>query len=90
MEMLQKMPWKARPNGFYLTQSGNIRLMVEKVGANFRVLVTRDVDETQPEEVVYAGTAANADDGMAIAERMAEQASLPRLPFRLISDARAA
>ena len=88
--MLQRMPWKARPNGFYLTQSGNIRLLVEKVGARFRVLVTRSVDEMQPEEVVYAGTAANADDGMAIAERMAERASLPRSPLRLVSDARAA
>jgi hypothetical protein len=88
--VLKIAPWNVELNGVYLTRGGNIRLMVEKVGANFRVLVTRDVDETQPEEVVYAGTAANADDGMAIAERMAEQASLPRLPFRLISDARAA
>ena len=63
--------------------------MVEKVGANFRVVVTRNIDELQSEEVVYAGTATNAADAMTIAERMAERASLPRLPLRLIYGGRA-
>jgi len=73
--MLHTGPWKVRPNGFYSMQSGDIRLLVEKVGAGFRVLVTRDTDEMQPEEVVYAGSAANVADAMMTATRIAERAS---------------
>jgi hypothetical protein len=64
-----------QPNGLLLKQCGDIRLAVEKVGATFRVLVTRVIDAMRPDEVVYAGTAASADDGMAIAEREAERVS---------------
>ena len=77
--MLQKGPWKAHSNGFYLTQTGDIRLLVERVGVKFRVLVTRIIDEMQPEELVYAGSATNADDAMILAEHAAERAHTTHL-----------
>ena len=67
--------WKVRPNGFYSMQSGDIRLLVEKVGAGFRVLVTRAIDEMQSEEIVYTGSAASAADAMTTATRIAERTS---------------
>lgn len=74
-DVVLKLPWKVRPDGSYFTQSRDICLLAEKVGATFRVLVTRIVHEMQPEEVVFAGSAANADDAMMMAERVAEGAS---------------
>jgi hypothetical protein len=73
--MPQKGPWKVQSNGVYLTQSGEICMLVEKVGARFRVLVTRMIGEMGPEEIVYAGSAASVDDAMRTAERAAETAS---------------
>jgi hypothetical protein len=59
----------------YLNRRGDIRLMIEHVGATFRVLVTRVIDENRREEVVYTGSARNADDAMMLAERIAEEAA---------------
>jgi hypothetical protein len=66
--------WTVEQNGVYWDRRGNISLMIEKVGANFRVLVTRVIHEMQPEEVIYAGSAVNAADAMTMAERVAERA----------------
>jgi hypothetical protein len=53
--------------------------MIEHVGSNFRVLVTRIIDERQPEEVVYGGSARNAEGAMMKAERAAGAASVQRV-----------
>ena len=72
--MQRKGAWTIRPNGFYSAQSGNIRLFVEKVGTQFRIVVTRIFpDEMHPEEVLYADTAADAETAMNTAERVAER-----------------
>jgi hypothetical protein len=71
--MLRTEPWNRQPNGFYLMQSGNMRLLVEMVGSEFRVLVTHTLDEMQSEKLVYAGSAASADAAMRLAEREAER-----------------
>jgi len=71
----QKGLWKRHPTGLYFKRYGDVCLMIEHVGSNFRVLVTRVIDERQPEEVVYAGSARNAEDAMTMAERVAGAAS---------------
>jgi hypothetical protein len=71
--MLVEGPWKAKSNGLYLRQWGDMRLVVENTGTDFRVLVTRAIDENQPGEVLYSGSAANENDAMAIAQRVADQ-----------------
>jgi hypothetical protein len=73
--VLRKDPWKIKPNGFYLKENGDLHLMVEKVGGRFRVVVSRIMSDRHPEEIVYAGSAASADDAMTIAERAAAHAS---------------
>lgn len=65
--------WEVQRTGFHLKRRGDLRLMVGKFGAKYRVLVTRTADDTRSEKVFYSGIAANADDAMAIAERMAER-----------------
>ena len=73
-DMQRKGAWTIRPNGFYSAQNGNIRLFVEKVGSQFRIVVTRIFpDEMHPEEVLYADTAADAEAAMNTAERVAER-----------------
>ena len=69
--MLTNGRWQSQSNGFHQKQSEDIRLLVEKVGAKYRVLVTRVIDRMRPDDVVYAGSAANADEAMATAERVA-------------------
>jgi hypothetical protein len=71
----QKRNWQREPTGLYLNRRGDIRLMIEHVGATFRVLVSRVVGENQADEIVYTGSARNAEDAMMLAERVAEQAS---------------
>jgi len=71
----QQAHWKRQPTGLYLSRRGDIRLMIEQVGSNFRVMVTRVIDENRPEEVLYTGSARNADDAMMLADRIAEQAA---------------
>jgi hypothetical protein len=71
--VVRKHPWKLRTDGSYFTHDEDTCLLAEKVGATFRVLVTRVVHEMQTEEIVYAGSAANADDAMTMAERVAER-----------------
>lgn len=75
--MLPRKPWRAQPNGFYLRQTGDIRLLVEEVGVRCRVVVSRIIDDMLPEELIYAGSAANAHDAMAIADHAAERAASP-------------
>jgi hypothetical protein len=74
-DMIQIEPWKLKGNGVYLTSGGNIYLRVEKIGVNFRVLVTRIVDKTHPEEIVYSGSSDTANEAMAIAKQVAERVS---------------
>ena len=57
-----------------MRQFGSIRLLVEEVGTKYRVLVTRSTDELHPEEIVYAGSAPNAADALAMAESAGEHA----------------
>jgi hypothetical protein len=75
----QKAAWKRHPTGLYLKRYGDVCLMIEHVGLNFRVLVTRIIDERQPEEVVYGGSARNAGGAMMMAERAAGAASVQRI-----------
>ena len=72
--MLYNSQWKVKKNGLRLAESGDLVLVVERVGLKFRVLVTQTIDEMQPEEVVYSGSADTADDAMTLAERVAELA----------------
>ena len=72
--MLYNSQWKVKKNGLRLAESGDLVLVVERVGLKFRVLVTQTIDEMQPEEVVYSGSADTADDAMTPAERVAELA----------------
>ena len=65
--------WKKELNGCLTTEIGAIRMMVEKVGASFRVIVTRSEDERQPERVLVSASAADARAAMTIAERVASQ-----------------
>ncbi len=69
--MLTNRCWRSQPNDLHLKQSGDIRLLVEKVGVKYRVLVTRVIDGMQADEIVYTGSAANAVEAMTMAERVA-------------------
>jgi hypothetical protein len=71
----EKRLWKRQPTGLYLNRRGDISLMIEHVGSTYRVLVSRVRDENQPDEVVYTGSARNAEDAITLAERVAERAS---------------
>jgi hypothetical protein len=71
--MLRTGPWNFHSNGFYQTQSGNMHLLVEKVGSGFRVLVTDAAEGMDAERLVYAGSARDADAAMRLAEREAER-----------------
>ena len=74
------LPWMIRPNGFLTAEIGNVQLMVEKVGAAFRLLVTRSPDNMQPPEVLAAGTTANAHAAMEMAEQVASQHAVQGAP----------
>jgi hypothetical protein len=67
---------KRQPTGIYLTRRGDIHLMVEHVGSTFRVVVTHVRNEALPEEVIYSGSARNAEDAFILADQAAEQASV--------------
>jgi hypothetical protein len=67
--------WRQHPHGHYSKQKGHIRLVVEKVGAGFRVLVVGNNDSMKPDEILFSGGAANATDAMEIAERAADRLS---------------
>jgi hypothetical protein len=73
VDVLPRKPWRAQPDGFYVGQIGDIRLLVEEVGARCRVVVSRITDDMLPEVLIYTASAANAHDAMAIAEHAAER-----------------
>jgi uncharacterized protein YoxC len=63
--------WKKNPNGCLTTEIGDVRMMVEQVGASFRVVVTRSADGTTAEHVIASASALDARAAMSIAERVA-------------------
>lgn len=73
--MLFNKSWKKELNGCLTTEVGDVRMMVEQVGASFRVIVTRSGDKTQPERVLASASAADARAAMTIAERVASRHS---------------
>jgi hypothetical protein len=67
--------WKKDLNGCLTTTIGDVRMMVEKVGASFRVVVTHSEDDTQPDKVIASASATDARAAMTIAERVASRYS---------------
>jgi hypothetical protein len=70
--------WKKDPNGCLTAEAGDVRMMVEKVGGGFRVLVTRCRGKMHSEEVLASASAADAPAAMIIAERVAAEGDLRR------------
>jgi hypothetical protein len=68
--------WKKEPNGCLTTKVGDVAMMVEKVGATFRIVVTRGGHESQPGKVLASASAADALAAMALAERVASQGAV--------------
>jgi hypothetical protein len=69
--VLQDGAWQSQSDDLYLREWGDIRLAVEKVGADFRVLVSHIADDL----VFFSGKASRAGDAMAIAKEVAERVS---------------
>ena len=74
--MIRNGSWKKELNGCLTTEVGDVWMMVEKVGARFRVVVTRGGHKTQPGKVLASASAADALAAMALAERVASQGAV--------------
>ena len=63
-------------NGCLTTEVGDVWMMVEKVGATFRVVVTRGGHGSQPGKVLASASAADARAAMALAEQVASKVAV--------------
>jgi hypothetical protein len=58
-------------NGCLTNEVGDVRMMVEEVGAGFRIVVSRTETGAQSEKVIASASAANARAAMTLAEKVA-------------------
>lgn len=63
--------WKTEPSGCLTSKIGLVRMLVEPVGASFRVVVTRSPNDLHPDEVLASASASDARAAISMAERMA-------------------
>ena len=63
--------WQTRPNGCLTAVIGDVQMLVEPVGGSFRVLVTRNRDKLNNEEILASASAVDAGAAITLAERMA-------------------